>query len=237
MTRNPRYLKESSGFTLIEIILAITILAFIFVITYSALTAIITTKKALDDSRDVTTVASSVLTRLGRELQLAYAQSPLMPPRDRLDQFAPPRINLRGESKLLDSGKHGDSLTFLALEGGQYLPDGGTHSGLVQITYRIEHDPENPKADTYSLVREETPYTRPFDKAYQKSMIFPITDSLISLHFRYFSFDAQEWSTTWGDDKNNGLPSIIALTVVLRSPNGKNEEYSTSVALQAKRDS
>ena len=30
----------------------------------------------------------------------------------------------------------------MALEGGQYLPDGGTHSGVVQITYRVDKDPE-----------------------------------------------------------------------------------------------
>ncbi len=223
--------------------IAISILAFIFVITYSSLTAIIETKRSLEDARDSATIAASVLSRMTRELQLAYDQSNLMPPKESPNQTIPSRVCLKGSNKLLASGERGDTITFLALEGGQYLPDGGTHSGLVQITYRIEEDPEAPKAtmnqrgetvQRYYLVREETPYMRPFSDAYKKTMIFPVTDAVIRLEARYQQRDAEEWKEQWGEDPQGGLPGMIKLSLRLASPMGKITSYTTTVALRAR---
>jgi prepilin-type N-terminal cleavage/methylation domain-containing protein len=223
-----------SGFTLIEIVIAISLLAAIIVILYGALSGIIASKKLLDDRRDGTAIASAILTRMTRELQLAYPQHALMPPQNDPDKRYPARVSFLGERKELGDHHFGDSITFLALEGGQYLPDGGTHSGLVQISYRVEKNPDEPeKKGTYYLVRQETPYTRPFDRAYKKTMIFPVTTSLVSLKFKYFSNDTQEWTPNW-DESKTMLPSVVEFTVVIMTPAGHEESFTTSVALRSK---
>ena len=228
--------KANSGFTLIEIAIAITILVIMTSITYSAVTQVLRSKIVLDDKRDLNAVAYSLLNRLGRELQLAYSGIGLLPrPDDSNQTQQPSTINLIGEPSTLSNGRRGDSIRFLALEGGQYLPDGGTHSGLVQIMYRVEENPEakNLEIPTYVLVREETPVIRPFEKAFSKTMIFPAVESLLSLQFRYRNASEQQWAEKWGVDDNNRLPSEIEIRLELLSPNNEIRSFVTSVPIRS----
>jgi general secretion pathway protein J len=230
-----RTVASAGAFTMIEVVIAITILAIIMGVTYSALTGIIKTKKLLDDGRDSRLIANSLLNRFSRELQLASAGTTLMPAREDSKGKQISRISLLGAPNKLDNGQEGDRITFMALEGGQYLPDGGTHSGIVQITYRVEKDPDAPLGnnETYYLVREETPYYRPFEKAYEKTMIFPVTHDLVSLKLQYFSTEAGEWQNDWGEEASARLPSMVRFRFQLRTPLGKIETYAATVALRS----
>lgn len=230
MSRSP-----PRGFTLLEIVLALTILGIMMTVAYSALGSITTSKRALDDNRDIRAIANSVLIRLRRELQLAFNQLPLLPPRDDLEKRYPARINLIGEKGSLANGNPGDRITFMALEGGQYVPDGGTHSGVVQVTYRAADNPNATGAGADGvLVREEVPYQRPFEKAWDKAMVFPVTERLVSLEFAYYDEDDETWLDSWGGEGGkDGLPQMVRFTLALRAPSGKVQTYSTIVALRA----
>ena len=227
-------MKASRGFTLIELLLAITILAMIMGVAYSALSEVVRAKRLLDDSRDSRAMTDAILQRFTRELQLAYnGPEGLLPPRDKLEEPLNSRIKLIGE-KGDQGGKSAARITFLASEGGQYVPDGGTHSGLVQITYRVEKDPDDSGKDgALYLVREEVPYTRPFDKAYEKAMIFPITKQLESLSFRFYDLEKAQWRDDWGTLPQVGLPAMIEFSAAVRSPEGRIETVTTAVALRA----
>lgn len=227
--------QRQSGFTLVELVIALGIFGIVMTVAYLSLTSITEAKQTLDDTRDVGQVADAVLSRMTRELQLAFAGLPLMPPPDNLGTPYSSKVNLIGEEDSLPNGMPGDRITFLAMEGGQYLPDGGAHSGVVQISYRAERDPDKPSnEESYYLVRQETPYTRPFDKAYQKTMIFPVTRDLVSLQFRYLEKNGDAWTGTWGKDANVNLPRLVHFTLQIRSPRGSIETFSTSVPLRAK---
>ncbi len=225
--------RSLQGFTLIEVILAVTILAIVMSITYNALSQIMQSKKVLDEQNDLKSLANSLMGRLTRELQLAYAGVGLLPPADNLKQAVSTRLNMLAESNELGEGYSSDTITFAALEGGQYLPDGGTHSGLVQIKYSLKendlgrlHSPPS-----FSLVREEIPMTRPYDRAYTKIMVFPVSSGIVSLHFAFYSFDTEKWSSTWGEEPNLGLPDLVRFSIVLRGISGKLHEFSTVVPL------
>jgi len=237
---------RAQGFTLIEIIISISILTIIMTVGYSSLSGILRTKVLLDDRRESRLIANSVLTRLTRELQLAYSGFPLLPPLKKDETGDEPkrrnssRINLVGEENYLDDQRPGDSITFLALEGGQYLPDGGTHSGVVQISYKVKEGPEKydgEKPRTYYLIREELPYIRPLEKAYEKIMIFPITKNLVSLQFRYYDSEEEEWYSSWGEDERVRLPALVKFSLALKSSSGKVSSYTTSVTLRDRNSS
>ena len=230
-----RPLKASKGFTLIELVVAITILGIIMTIAYSSLNGILRSKKTLEDKRDLQAVAYAILNRMTRELQLAYSGVSIMPPPNEKDIRYTSRTNLIGERGSLANGLRADKITFLALEGGQYLPDGGSHSGIVQISYRVEENPDAPQTSNaaYYLIRDETPYIRPYERAYERTMTFPITSSLVGLQFEYFKLDDETWHSVWDPEQHEKLPGMIKFSVVLRSPAGQEEEFTTTVPLRA----
>lgn len=229
-------LRASRGFTLIEIVIALGIFGLVMSVAYGALQGIINSKHVLDDSRDMRTMADAILGRLTREIQLAVADVPVIPDKDKLDQPNSAKLNLIGTHDTLSGDYQSDSLTFLALEGGQYLPDGGAHSGIVQISYRLAKNPEagNQDQDGYLLIRDELPFMRPYKRAYDKIMTFPVASNVLSLSFAYLDAQSGELIKVWGSENKLGLPRLVRISITLRSPQGQVESFTTSVPLRAK---
>jgi hypothetical protein len=252
MTEETRRTSQA-GITLLELVLAISILVIIMTLNYSILKGVVQAKNIIDDKRDGMFIANSVLTRLARELQMATEARALLPSCASLAGGTPqqqqqaqaagtpspnePRRVLVGEFGALGEDSRNDTLTFLAKEAGQYIPDGGTHSGIVQITYRVEQDPEarkdNSGPKTFLLVRDEVPYQRPPEKACANAIRFPITKDLVSLSFKYYDKKSKAWSDTWNENKSVRLPTIVQFTITLKTPAGQLESYTSSLALRA----
>jgi prepilin-type N-terminal cleavage/methylation domain-containing protein len=236
---------KSAGFTLVEVILAIGILAIMMTINYRILKGITQAKKLIEDRREGMYIANSVITRLTREIQLAVKE-PILPkcstisasnPGGALDDESGGDPSNPGTSPFLlgKSGINGTSLTFLAKEAGQYVPDGGTHSGIVQITYRIENDPQQQGVENagLALVREEIPKIKPMTKACNAVLVFPITTNLVSLQFRYFDPRQRAWTDVWDTQRVGRLPEMVQFTISLRSPAGEIQTYSSTVRINS----
>jgi prepilin-type N-terminal cleavage/methylation domain-containing protein len=225
--------RSKGGFTLIEVIVAVTILTFIVGIAYRSITQMLTTKTIIEDERAGRRVAQAFFSRFIREVQLVYDQAGLLPERSDADgQVSPSRINLIGEPG--EDGKYGrfDRIRFLAAEGGQYLPDGGRHSGVVQLEYRVERDPEErDEADRRVLVRDEVPYIFPIKTAFGQSMIFPITDRIVRFQLRYFDPNNESWSDDWGKEGRVKLPGMLEISLGIMTPRGDIQSFRTVVSL------
>ena len=218
-----------------ELLLAITIMSLVLSVAYSSLRQITRGKQLLDDRRDASLVANALLVRMTRELQLLYteANAPLLPPPDDLKALRPSNMSLEGIKQNIGDGARADSVTFLALEGGQYIPDGGVHHGIVQITYRVEANPANMgrRDGTYLLIRDETPYIKPPEKAYERTLSFVVTDCLVDLAFSYFDSDNEQWLEEWGAKNARRPPRMIRLSLALQSPQGTIDTYTTAVPI------
>ena len=241
-------MRRSRGFTLVEIVIAIAILSIILGTAYSSVTQILNCKKILDDKRDLSVTAYAVLRRLTREFQLSVDEFPLLFSEDTTDNKDIPNLFFLGEkgSSGIGSNSSGDSVTFVAQEGGQYLPDGGTHTGMVQLTYRLMKDPEKREDNAaLSLVREEIPYAtlpntsdpkewkKAKEKAFKNRMTFPITDNVESFKVRYYDLENDKWVEVWDQDRKGLLPALIQFSIRLRSPLGSVQTYSTMVPIGA----
>lgn len=238
--------SAQKGFTLIEIVIAIAILAVILGTAYATITQILNAKRFLDDKRDVSFTAYSIIGRLSREFQLTVGDTALIFTSNDPNSSASGTLNLLGQAEGNTTSGFRDSVTFVASEGGQYLPDGGTHTGLVQITYRVAKDPEKGTDNQdLSLIREEVPYaTLPNtnnqkdweeakEKAFSQRMVFPVTENVVSFHLNYYDIDNEKWLRTWDEDKKGTVPALIHFNVVLRSPLGEIETYSSMVPIGA----
>jgi hypothetical protein len=210
------------------VVFAIFIFTVMMGIVYSLVYQMLRMKQAMDDRRDAQLLAATVLNRVTRELQLATDPGMALIPPDNSTGQTGRSIFFLGTKDQKGGGVRADSVTFMATDGGQYLPDGGTHTGVVQISYRVEEDPE--RKDGLVLVREELPAIRPADRAREKRMVFPVTKNIVSFRLRYYDAELSKWEDEWGEGRRIRPPHLVELTIVMRSPRGQVERYTTAVA-------
>jgi len=235
MMRKKQPQNNQSGFTLIEIVISFSILVLVVGVAYSALNGIIQAKLAIDDGREAQAIAGAVLNRMTRELQLAEANTTLLPESLNKDDRYQTSVSLLG----LHDGRGSerlDSLSFMARGASQYVLGAQNFSGVVKLGYRAAEDPQSDKAEgVLTLVRSETPDIRPLKKAFDRQVVFPVTNRLVSLRFRYFDAENDLWLDEWGNDQQHvGLPAVIELTLKLKSPAGVINSYTTAVPLSSK---
>ena len=221
---------RQSGFTLVEVTIAIGILAVMGVINYNMIMNLVESKAAIDDQRQSVFVANSVLSRMTRELQLAGKDPRLPPP---CDNPTAQRQNATLLGQNSSQGSEGASISFSAKDAGQHVHNGNSHSGAVQITYRVAPDPDKKgdKEASMMLVREEIPNRAPFDQACKEAIRFPITSQLVNLEFKFFEKRSGEWSTEWTGQKAANLPDIVQFTLWLKSDKGRVSSYTSAVKL------
>lgn len=219
---------------MLEVLLAVSILVIMMSVAYGALMQLMRAKTALDDARQAGFLANAVLNRFTRELQLAYNDAPLLNPDE--NSTSGKTLYFVGESKELAANRRADQVTFVAQECGQYMPGSGGHSGLVQIRYRVEKDPEEKRDNTapYYLVREEIPYIRPAKKAYERVLYFPVAENIESLKMSYYDIKQDSWSDSWGDPPGSErLPTLVRLTLKTRSAKGVLSTFTTFIPINA----
>jgi prepilin-type N-terminal cleavage/methylation domain-containing protein len=219
------------GLTLIEVIIAIAILAVMVTLNYQMLRGIVTAKELIEDRRDAMYIANSLLTRLSRELQLAVAipgrglfacpDGPVAAPPP--PNPGPPRFFLA------ESDERGATIQFMAKGAGQQTADASGQTGVVMLKYSVQRDPErsSERDAQLALVRSETPSSGQLLKDCGKEIHFPVTTNLVRFSLRFFDNKTKSWTTTWDEQRGSKLPIIIEFTVSLRSPQG-NEITSTS---------
>ena len=220
--------------------MALTILSMLLTIGYSALSGIVSGKILLDDGREAQAIANSLIARLTRELQLADAKSALLPEPDDIKNLNPDTINMHGINQKLNN-HDADSLSFMARGASQYVMGGANIAHVVNITYRVANNPDaqDPDNDPFVLVREETPNIRPLENAFARSMVFPLSDRVVSLNFRYFGspdpdVDIDEWRNDWDKSKITGLPKMIEFSLKIMSPAGKIRTFTTAVPIRGR---
>jgi prepilin-type N-terminal cleavage/methylation domain-containing protein len=224
---------RDSGFTLIEVILAISILAVMVLLNYQLLRGIIKAKELIEDRRDVMYIANSLLTRLSRELQLAVAlpQHPLFEcPEGPVS--APPPTNA-GQQRFLLAESEGKpaSILFMAKGAGQQTADSSGQTGVVMLKYSVEQDPDRRSERDAPLVllRSETPSSGQILKDCKKEIRFPITTSLLDFGLRFYDGQKRSWSSEWKEQRALPLPHIIEFTLVLQSPMGNKVTHTSAV--------
>ncbi len=228
--------RRESGFTLIEVIIAIAILAAMVLLNYQLLRGIIKAKELIEDRRDVMYIANSLLTRLSRELQLAIAapQHPLFEcpdgPASAPPANAGPQRFLLGES----DGKPG-TILFMAKGAGQQTADSSGQTGVVMLKYSVEQDPDRSSDRDAPLVlmRSETPSSGQILKDCKKDIHFPITTNLLDFSLRFYDGQKKSWSNEWKEQRALPLPHIIEFTLVLQSPMGNKVTHTSAVRVSS----
>jgi type II secretion system protein J len=223
------------GFTLLEILLAISLISVMVAISMSVLFSSAQISQIVEQKIDVADEALVIIDRLRNEIQTATDKSS----RSLLKLSGVKKVGNSYLEYLGDQTSRPNSsnmLRFVSSGTGAYIPGSSSTRTVIEIRYRLEKNPDNPSGEySYVLVRDELPLLEGEIEANKKKMTFPISNHVTALNFRFFSFkkELKSWQNTWGDQSSGNipLPSLVELSLTIALPGASMRSYSTIVPL------
>ena len=217
---SPKRMHARSGFTLIEVMVAVSILALVAGLTYGSFNQTFAAKKAIESNAVRYHSVRLGLERLSREITMAF-----------LSQNDDPS---QSERRTFFVGKRKsdvDELKF-SMMGHQRLYADADESDTSQVAYYGARDRDT---NQMNLMRRETRRLNNTKMENATARADLMCDGVTRLQFDYW--DAREkqwrdeWSTAAADGQSDRLPSKVRITLTVRDERGMDVPFTTSVRL------
>lgn len=206
------------GFTLIELMLALGLLALLLIILFGCFRAVAHSKIHAEQALIAEEQGRAVMFLLSKELR-GVVQTP----------FIPSRTLLIGQGQ--GNGPQAiDSITFSTIDLGHRRSLNGFGSEEV-VTYAPQPNPQ--RRGWYLLTRSQQ--SALLSQTVAGVQIAPptiIANNLLSLHIQYF--DGVQWLESWDSrtaPSGMGLPQAVSIELAVASPGGAALPFSTRVTL------
>jgi len=204
------------GFTLIEVMLAVAILALVMVMLAGSFHAVATSKVHAEGRLDVDQQARVILTQMANEIRGAV-QTP----------GPTSRVLLLGQGRM-QGGVALDSITVSTLDPGHRRALEG-FGAEDTISYTAV---PGVRRGRFILMRSQSSSLLGIGTGRNAAVPVIIADNLLGLHIRYF--DGNAWGESWNSQSlppGRGLPLEIAIDLALAAPNGAALRLSIMVSL------
>ena len=182
-------MKRAAGFTLIEILIAVSLTAIVLAAIYGVFTAVFVARERVLVESESSQIGRVLFERLGRELRGAWVPTTG-------DKFFQATTDRDGRPEL----RFATASTTLEATG---------RGGIAALRYGLQVMPEGPKDRLY-LVRSEEPYHLR-DRLDNGS--YPLTGNVKSLTWRFYG--ANGWVESWSATTSSTLPQLVEMTVTL----------------------
>ncbi len=194
---------HSTGFTLIEVLLAMAILVVIMSVVYGSFSTAGRNVEQAETSRDETDLARTLISRLSDDIANAYVNA-AMNSQAKITVFY-------GTKEEVESGSEKvrrDSISLTTLTN---FPRPDTQEmDLWEVGYFFK---EKPEGQGYAFYRREKRILNKDVPALEGGDEYEITDRVRSLQLRYTN-DEKNWVDEW---KQDNLPKAVEITLVLNS--------------------
>lgn len=199
----------AAGFTLVEVLVAISMVAIVLTAVYGVFTSVSAAKVRLEADSEAYHRARVVFDRLGRELRGA---TPL--------GGTDGRGVFRGGRD--ERGRPFLELTTTAVA---QQVEGGT--GIALIRYNLGDDPDRPGSATVILQRSELPA---FGNAAGTATGSPLrlAPGIEELVLRFSA--GSDWRDDW-DARSDGLPTLVELALVMVDGEGSRHRFASAFEL------
>ncbi len=206
--------SHAQGFTLLEVLIAVVILAMILYIIQEVFFRTATSSEEVSSGNVVYQRARTALMRMTSEIEQAYWVSRR---RANFTTF----VGIDREQK----GFARDILHFTATSHERLAPD-AKESDLCELSYFLFDDPETGK--TVLLHREDA---NPDEEKLSGGIVYELAEDVIALDFAYY--DGEQWQTEW-DAGESGLPYAVRIALTLADAEGKPHTFfATAQILRA----
>jgi general secretion pathway protein J len=214
--------RSQAGFTLIEVMLAMAILAFLTSIMWGSFSKMAADKKALEASQERSHTVRVALMRMSREIEMAYLS-------DNQDPSLPYKPTLMvGTSQAAV-----DELSFSAFAH-QRLRGGLAESDTSVITYYGARDPDDPRVT--NLMRKETRRLQAEDPATLPGESYILCPNVASVKYSYYDgrSSKREWQKEWNTNTvgSTFLPTHVRITLTVIDERGREVAYATDARIQ-----
>lgn len=210
---------RENGFTLIEILVAFSIVTILMGILYGTFRATTDTAEHIENNADPYRISRIVFYQITKDLAMFNQETPIA---GTTPQSAPSETSfgsrrLLGEnrSRFLEGSNYpDDTIAFLSLSAPPVLR-GFSESDRAEIAYSLSDQ---------SLIREA--------KFRDKSVPNEVGESVLGFNLRYFNGKKQEWADEWDSRVTDGIPLAMEVTLILKgSPPFQEKAFKTTVGI------
>jgi general secretion pathway protein J len=174
------------GFTLIEILLAVTITSILLVTIYGVFTSVSSAKSRIEAEGEGYHQARVIFDRIGREIRGAYY--------------------LQGNAKTsFKGGLDEERNPFLRLSTTATTPQGERQEGVAVVHYRLRKDAET--EDKKVLTRSEDSLVQ----AMQAPREYSLAAGIDTMQLRFS--DGDTWQESWDSDTLKAAPKMVEVTL------------------------
>ena len=199
--------RGQAGMTLIEVLMALAILAFMLVITWSTTSTTVEAKQHFEAMQERNHEIRVAMARMAKDISAAYISG------NENESLTNRRTLFTG-----DSDSPVDELRFSSLAHVTLWAD-ANESEQTLISYQSESDPENPRQT--NLLRRESRRLSNEQWESEPAEVDLLLRDIERVEFEYFDWRDNEWQTSWDstgvDAEQNRLPSRVRITVTLRA--------------------
>ena len=194
--------RHSRGFTLLEVLLSMAILAVIMTVIYASFSTAGNNVDQAERARDETDMARTLIARLSADIANAYVKAP-----NTIIQGK--KVEILGELSKNDKPIRHDGITLPTLT--NWPRPNSKETELWEVEYSFK---EKPDGTGYMLLRREKRDLSK-DPPLEGGVEYEITDRVQSLMFRYM-----DGTNTWTDngwDRRTTLPKAVEIVLTLDS--------------------
>jgi general secretion pathway protein J len=208
------------GFTLVEVMIAVAITAFIGLTIGVSFNTTIMTKEVVEVQAEKYRMLRTAMSRMTREIGAAYVSDRYDAKRYR-DAFDRP-TNFVGTR---------DKLMFSTLSHQRLYADAKESDQMV-VEYSVKSSPDSKaKGRTDVVRREKALIEERMDRGGTEDTLF---ESAKKLEFQYWNSERKQWEDEWDTrraEKKSILPSRVKITLYALDENGKEVRYSTQARI------
>ena len=209
--------SDSKGFTLIEVVVGVALLATVMTLIYTTTYQSIRAKEKVDRRREIYHDVRVALNKVSQDISMAFllngdAQTGRHEGRPTLSTV------LRG----IDSGNR-DQIYFATL-GHLRLFRGAKESESAEVGYQVENDPKADKFDSLRIMRRESKWVD--EDPEEGGSWFPLIGNVKHFNLEYYDAKKREWFGDWsseGDLQKGRLPRAVKISIGVADPDRDGE--------------
>jgi general secretion pathway protein J len=213
--------RREAGFTLIEVVLALAILAFVTTILWGSFSQTATNKRVIEAAQERTHTVRVAMMRMAREIEMAFLSG------SENTALADRRTFLVGSS-------HGDvdELQFSTFAH-QRLRAGLAEGDTSVIGYYGERDSDDRRV--LNLMRRETRRLQAENPSTITAEAYILCPDVVRLKISYYDQKMKEWVNDWSTLNASGqqyLPAHVRIALTVVDERGHEVTYTTDARIQ-----